>query len=177
MSSDAQFADRRRLWLACGLCGILCGVWFLWSGHREPWLLTLGAGSVVLVVLLSWRLGIVDEESVPLYLAFGLVGYVPWLIKEIARANVDVARRILDPGLPIRPDIVRVDSGPQTELGRVILANSITLTPGTVSVDLRGESIWVHVLTFSGDPDDVAGAIDRRVTQLEGRASCTESSS
>jgi multicomponent Na+:H+ antiporter subunit E len=174
-TSEVNQAGRRHGLLACGLILILSVVWVLWSGHREPWMLTLGAVSVLLVVWLTWHLNILDEESVPLHLTFRLVWYVPWLIKEIARANVDVARRVLNPRLPIRPAVVRFTASSQTELGRVILANSITLTPGTVSVDVQGESIRVHVLTYSGDPEDVAGAIDRRVTQLEGKASCTGS--
>ncbi len=80
-----------------------------------------------------------------------------------------------DPALPIRPAIVRFQMSPQTELGRVILANSITLTPGTVSVDLQGDSIWVHVLSYSGNPADVGEAIDRRVKALEREDSCTPS--
>jgi multicomponent Na+:H+ antiporter subunit E len=60
-------------------------------------------------------------------------------------------------------------------MGRVILANSITLTPGTVSVDLQGESIWVHALTYSGNPADVGEAMDRRVVAVEREVSCTES--
>ena len=174
-TSESERVNRRRLWLACGLAVILSVVWFLWSGHCEPWLLILGAVSVLFVVLLTWRLGIVDEETVPVHLTCGLIRYVPWLLKEIVRANVDVARRVLTPGLPIRPAVVRFAATPRTEMGRVILANSITLTPGTVSVDLQGELIWVHVLTYSGRPDDVAGAMDRRVTQLEGDISCTQS--
>lgn len=165
----------RQLFLAVLLAGILMAVWMVWSGHTEPWLLTLGLISVLSVVLLTWRLQILDDETVPIGLNWRLPGYLLWLAKEIVRANIDVARRILNPSLPIRPAVVRFSASPRTELGRVILANSITLTPGTVSVDLQGESIWVHALAYSGNPADVGEAMDRRVVAMEKEVPCTES--
>ena len=85
-------------------------------------------------------------------------------------ANIDVSRRILDPKLPIRPNFIRVKASQQGDLGRVIYANSITLTPGTVSVDMEADEITVHALSYEGAAEDMSGEMDRRVSALEGKS-------
>ena len=148
----------------------LFGVWLLWSGHYNPLLISFGAVSCLLVVLLSWRMDIVDEEAAPVQLGLRpFIFYAPWLAWRIFLANIDVARLILDPQLPVSPVIVRVKASQKGDLGRVIYANSITLTPGTVSVDMMGDVITVHALTTKLAESDQSGDMDRRVTQLEER--------
>jgi multicomponent Na+:H+ antiporter subunit E len=147
---------------------VLFGVWVLWSGHFTPLLLGFGAGSCVGVVLLCRRMRIIDEEGVPVQLGLRpFVQYLPWLIKEIVLANIDVARRILDPRLPIRPSVLRVKASQKDELGRVVYANSITLTPGTVSMGLEGDEILVHALSAEAAQFEASGEMDRRVSRLE----------
>jgi len=146
----------------------LMAMWMLWSGHLEPLLLSLGGLSCVSIVWLSRRMRIVDEEGAPIQLGVRpFTQYFPWLVKEIVRANVDVARRIVDPQLPIRPIMVCVKTRQRSALGRVILANSITLTPGTISVNMQGEKIWVHALSSEGADEDLSGEMNRRVAKLE----------
>lgn len=148
---------------------VLLVVWLLWSGHYTPFLMSLGLFSCVFVLLMVRRMGLVDGESVPLSLGLRPLLYAPWLAWEVARANVDVARIILDPRLPIDPRMIRVESGQRSELGRVIYANSITLTPGTVSVEMTGKTITVHALTREAAEGLASGVMDRRVQALEGR--------
>jgi multicomponent Na+:H+ antiporter subunit E len=143
--------------------------WILWSGHFEALLLSLGALSCVIVILVVRRMRILDAEGAPIEVSLRLIPYLPWLFWEIAKANVDVARRILDPRLPISPCIIRVKAGQKRDLGRVIYANSITLTPGTISVDTQGETITVHALTREAAAGVETGEMDRRVSRLEGR--------
>ena len=151
-----------------GLLVLLSVVWLLWSGHTEPFLLCLGALSVFLVLVICRRMRIMDDETVPLGLRFWpCAAYVPWLTKEIARANLDVARRILAKEMPIHPRMIRVRPSQRTDLGRVIYANSITLTPGTVSVDMQVDGIRVHALSAAEAEEDLSGEMDRRVTALE----------
>ncbi len=145
----------------------LAGIWLLWSGHLEPFMIFLGFVSVVLSVVIAGRMQITDEEGTPLGMGLRPIGYAIWLAKEIVEANVEVARLIVDPDLPVRPRMICVHANQKTELGRVILANSITLTPGTVSVDLQGDRIWVHALSFQGVEEDLSGDMDRRVCGLE----------
>ena len=151
------------LWIA------LAAIWMFWSGHTEPFMLFLGAVSCSAVVLICGRMGILDGETVPVWLGLRpFTHYAPWLIGEIVKANLDVSRRILQRQMPIQPTMTTVYPTQRTELGRVILANSITLTPGTVSVDMQDRSIRVHSLTAAGAEQDAAGGMDRRVSQLEG---------
>ena len=133
---------------AIPLSAVLALVWLVWSGHTEPLILGLGALSVLVIVALSVRLAIVDDEGAPPSMNYArLLGYLPWLALEIVKANLDVARRIVAPGPPrIAPQLLRVPAEQRTPLTQVIYANSITLTPGTVSVDLREGEILVHAL-------------------------------
>ena len=148
----------------------LTAVWLAWSGHFEPLLLALGAGSIAFVVALSAHMKIVDHESVPIGLHFPrLLLYIPWLAWQIVKANLDVARRILTPGEPpIAPRIIRVRASQQTDLAQVIYANSITLTPGTVSIDVSGGEILVHALHAEAAAEIESGEMDRRCAALEG---------
>jgi multicomponent Na+:H+ antiporter subunit E len=152
-----------------GLGAILFGFWLLLSGHYTPLLLTLGVASCILVVYIARRMDVVDEEGLPLQIGARFVLYVPWLLKETFLANVALARIVLHPKLPIDPKLGRYRLPLRTDLGRVIYGNSVTLTPGTVTTAIEGETIEVHVLTGTGfdtDPDD---PMVRRVAWVEGR--------
>ena len=145
---------------------VLTITWLFWSGHfYEPFLLLLGALSVIGIIWLEKRMEILDDEGAPI-LGLRSVAYMIWLCKEIIEANIEVTRLVLDPKLPIRPRMIRVEANQETALGRVILANSITLTPGTVSVDMQGNRIWVHALSFEGAEEDLSGDMDRRICEL-----------
>jgi multicomponent Na+:H+ antiporter subunit E len=147
----------------------LFAVWLLWSGYfQNAFLVVLGAISCIVVVLLALRMKLVDAEGVPIEIAWRLLRYAPWLVWQVFLANLHVARRILDPGLPIHPSVIRVKPGQKRDLGRVIYANSITLTPGTVSIDIDENEITVHALTRETASDLESGEMDRRVTRLEG---------
>ncbi len=151
------------------LFAILMAVWLLNSGHYTPMMIGFGIGSSLLVVWLSRRMGIVDEEAVPVHLIPRAFLYVPWLTKEVFTANLDVARRVLTPGkLDINPTLFHAKTSQVSDLGRVIYANSITLTPGTVSILVHGRSIWVHAIAEEVAEDLMEGEMDRRVTRFEG---------
>ena len=149
---------------------VLFGVWLLWSGHFTPFLITMGAVSCLAVAVIVRRMAVVDHERAPVDVTFRMLFYLPWLLWEIVKANIDVARLILHPRLPISPEIIRVRAGQRTDLGRVIYANSITLTPGTVSVDLDEATITVHALTRKAAASVESGEMDRRVSGIEERA-------
>ena len=101
-------------------------------------------------------------------LGLGALTYWPWLLWEIAKAGWDVTKIILHPDLPISPELIRVPASQRTDLGRVIYANSITLTPGTISVETDEETILVHALTRAGAEGLESGDMDRRCTAFEG---------
>ena len=143
------------------------GLWLALSGHFDPFLLSLGLLSAATVTLVSHRMGVIDAEGQPLALMPGLLRYAPWLAKEIVRACIDVAWRITRPSLPIQPTIIRVPANQQTVAGRVIFANSITLTPGTISLDVLEKEIEVHALTAESAADLQSGEMGKRVEHLE----------
>lgn len=153
---------------AISLALVLFALWLLLSGHYVPLLIGLGALSVLLVVTIALRMDVVDREGHPIHLSPKALLYWPWLGWEIVKANLDVARRILDPRLPISPIVIRLKASQKSDLGRVIYANSITLTPGTVSIDIDGEHIEVHALTREAAQALRTGDMDRRVTRFEG---------
>jgi multicomponent Na+:H+ antiporter subunit E len=152
------------LWL------VLMALWLALSGMLETHLVALGALSSALVVAIALRMNVVDHEGHPIHLhPARVLAYFGWLALEIVKSNLDVARRILDPSLPIGPTVVRLPCSQDTDLGRVIYANSITLTPGTVSIDLDESHVTVHALTPEGAEALAGGEMDARVSALEGR--------
>ncbi len=146
----------------------LAVLWLLLSGHYEALILVFGAASIALVVWLSARMHVVDEESYPFGLMPRLSGYWPWLLVEIVKSNVDVARRALGPASAVRPLVFDAHASQRSDLGLVIHANSITLTPGTVSLAVEPGRIRVHAL----HPDIARGVaesgMDARVPDLGG---------
>jgi len=155
---------------ALTLFGFLMGTWLLLSGHFEPALIGYGVLCSAGVVALSARLGILDEEGVPIHLGLRTLRYLPWLFKEIVLSNWAVARVILDPRLPIRPRLIQLEASPRTVVGQVLLANSITLTPGTITLDVREGRLLVHALTEESAAGLLGGEMDRRVAWVEGHA-------
>jgi multicomponent Na+:H+ antiporter subunit E len=96
--------------------------------------------------------------------------YWPWLAKEIVKSAWGVSRIIVDPRLPISPRLVRAKTSQKTAVGVVTYANSITLTPGTISIDVRAGEILVHALTRASADGLLEGEMDRRVTRVEGQS-------
>lgn len=153
-----------------GLAAVLLSLWLVLSGHYTPLLIAFGVASVALVTAMSVRMEIVDRESVPFHILVGLVSYVPWLVWEIFLSNVAVARVILSPRLPVSPTLVHYRASQETDLGRVIFANSITLTPGTVTTGVEGDDFRIHALMWSSVDGVEEGEMDHRVCRVEGSA-------
>ncbi len=152
---------------AFGLGAILVVFWLLLSGHYTPLLVSFGVGSSALVVYLALRMDVVDHEGVPLQLRGRFWLYLPWLMKEVFVANVAVAKIILDPKLPISPITVIVHGSQETDIGRFIYANSITLTPGTITTGVDGQDFEIHALTYADVDGREEDEMDRRVSWVE----------
>lgn len=147
---------------------VLYGFWLLLSGYFTAFLIAAGAGSALAVLLFSQRMGIIDREGHPHHLGWrAFFFYWPWLVKEIVKSAWDVTCRILHPQLPVSPTLARFKPSQQTDLGLVIHANSITLTPGTISVKVGRDEFLVHALTAEGAASLAGSEMDRRVTDLE----------
>ena len=126
---------------------VLLPLWLLLSGHFDPLMLSLGVLSSALVLCLALKMKILDAESHPPGIMRQLLPYYPWLIKEIAESAIQVARIIISPGRTVSPRLARVTPEHQSQVSRVIFANSITLTPGTVTLDASESQLLVHALT------------------------------
>ena len=145
----------------------LAAFWLLNSGHYSTLMLLLGAASIVLVLIISHQMDVVDQESQPLYLTRHILGYYLWLIKKIIQANVTVVKHIWLGKESISPTLTKIKISQKTDMGKVIYANSITLTPGTVTIDIKDDEIIVHALLYKDIESLKAGEMDRRVSLLE----------
>ena len=160
--------NRKDLIHALFIGGLLFGIWLLLSGIFTSFIISLGILSCAAVIWVTIRMDIVDHEGHPLHLTWRALIYWGWLIVEIIKANIDVVKLVLSPTLKISPTMVRVRASQETDLGQVVYANSITLTPGTISVDVANNEILVHALSETGARDLLGGEMDRRVSKMAG---------
>lgn len=148
---------------------VLYALWLLLSGYYVGLILSLGAVSCIIVAILANRLGVLEPDGRSFAFFWRLLLYAPWLIKEIVLSNIEVAKLIWNPRLPITPQIVRAKASQRTPLGLTAFANSITLTPGTLSLDADEDGIiTVHAIGDVTAEGLQTGEMDRRVTALEG---------
>lgn len=135
------------------------GLWGVWLLLTAPWSTqeaVAGALVAAMISLLPFSASspLGDLKLNPKALAW-LVAYVFVFIKALIQSNLDVAFRVLHPQLPIDPGIVKVQTRLKTPLGRLLLANSITLTPGTITVEMHGDDLYIHWIKVT-DPDPEA---------------------
>lgn len=142
--------------------------WLVLSGHYKPHLIVIGILSCLLCVYLAKRMDILDEEGHPAHLLLRAPSYLSWLTLEIVKSAISVSKIILDPKLPISPTMIDVSASQKRPIGVATYGNSITLTPGTITVFVSGNTLKVHALTKEGAEDLQGGEMDRRVTQFEG---------
>lgn len=144
-------------------------LWLLLSGLFKTQLLILGVLSVVLVVYLANRMRVLQHRGQPIYFRFlHILEYWGWLLYQIMLSNIDVTKRVWSPELNIKPTLRRVTATPDTELGRVIYANSITLTPGTTAINFTpDDDILVHALHEDSLVELEAGEMAEHVRDVE----------
>ncbi len=155
----------RKLLQALMLFCVLMAAWLLWSGIYKPLVVGLGVFSCALTVFIADRVGFFNDR-----IRFGafsrLPGYWAWLLVQITRSSIDVARIVLSPRLPISPTVVEVDASALGEVGQATLGNAITLAPGTVTLDVYRGRLTVHSLTQSGARELADGEFTRRTAAL-----------
>ncbi|MGH8197509.1 MAG: Na+/H+ antiporter subunit E [Steroidobacteraceae bacterium] len=145
---------------------LLLGVtWLLWSGIYEPVILALGLLSCLLALFLAHRMGFFTPGIFSLHVSSRLPRFWAWLLVEIVKANLAVAAAVLRPRRSISPTVVeiRTRAGP---IGQTLLANAITLTPGTVTLDVDEGRLRVHCLTRAAADALLAGDMSRRVASV-----------
>jgi multicomponent Na+:H+ antiporter subunit E len=144
----------------------LVAAWLLWSGLYKPLLLGLGLFSCLLTIYIKYRMEYFQTEMFALQFGRRFIGYWMWLSKEVVKSSLDVARIIVSPSLPISPQVVTIKASCDNPVDQVILANSITLTPGTLTLDVNKGEITVHALTEAGAAELRKGEMDRRILAL-----------
>ncbi len=156
---------------------ILFAFWLVLSGLFDWFHLAAGFLSAAAVAALTYRLQILEPEppGPRMHLARApwprLFLYLLWLLREVAKANIQVLRVVLHPRLPIDPVLVRFRAHLTSDLAKTILANSITLTPGTITVEVRGDEFLVHSLLGPEVTRDIArmqNQIARALPRIEG---------
>lgn len=154
---------------------VLFGLWLLLSGFFQALLLSLGAVSVVTVVWIAHRMDVIDHEGHPIHLTLRALWFWPWLLVEIIKSNFHIAAAIVARKMPVTPSLIEVKATQETELGQVIYANSITLTPGTVTIAIDKDIMVIHALTRDSASGLETGEMDRRVTAMEAHPEAPQS--
>ena len=154
---------------AVGLFAVLYGTWIVLSGHFTPFLLIAGAICAALTVAITLRMELFDRRRDTLVPLWRLPLYLLWLAGQIILWSLIVSRKVLAPKLDIDPVLERVPSGQRSDIAKVIYANSITLTPGTVSTDVSDGEIEVHALTRTAMEDLKSDDMNQRVSALESK--------
>lgn len=148
---------------------LLGGFWLVLSGHFTPLFFALGALSVAVVGWLTHRADLRVREGSAFSFTLRLLWYLPWLVKEIVVSAVAVVRKVWSPRPALRPGVEATPSAGLPVLSQVVYANSITLTPGTLSIHLDDEHIDVHSLDTASLEDLHSGRMLRQVRRLEVR--------
>lgn len=149
-------------------------IWFLLVWPFDPVTGKLGLQSVIAGVVVAILVGLLFGDKIarelPLSRVFSrifwLLVYVPIVLWYVVIANLDVVYRVVHPDMPIHPGIVKVKTTLKNPAGRTMLANSITLTPGTLTVDIVDEYLYVHWINVQAE--DVEGATKKIVSKFEG---------
>lgn len=151
---------------------VLFAMWLLMSGLFKPLLISLGMASVLVAVFVVRRMDAVDGDRVQINLRpIASIRYFFWLLVEIFRANWNVTKIILTADMPIHQHLFSVPSSQSSDIGQVIFANSITLTPGTITVETEGDHFLVHAVAYSSNTDAELADMDQRVSATETRGS------
>ena len=146
---------------------ILLCLWLLMSGYYNILLISLGIISCAFCVYVANRGKLIDDEGLPIFFIPRLLNYLIWLFKEILKSNLSTAKVIING--KVKPETFTVKASQVTEVAKVTYANSITLTPGTVTTKMHKDIFEVHALNADFGNDIRTNEMDRKVTWLEGK--------
>lgn len=150
------------------LAVVLAVVWLVWSGLFKPLLIGLGVLSCGLTIWILSRMGAFRDENFTFQIGPRLVVYWAWLAKEIVISSLQVARITLSRTIRVSPRVVALDVANLKKVDQVLLGNAITLTPGTLTLDVHNDRMLVHALTEEVAWNLEAGEMQRRVVALRG---------
>ena len=146
---------------------ILFSMWLLMSGHYNVLIVSLGIISCAFCVYVAKRGKLIDDEGLPIFFMPRLLNYLIWLFKEILKSNLSTAKVIING--KVEPETFTVKTSQVTDVAKVTYANSITLTPGTVTTKIQKGVFEVHALNSDFGNDVRTNEMDKKVTWLEGK--------
>ena len=146
---------------------ILFSLWLLMSGHYNVLIVSLGIISCAFCVYVAKRGKLIDDEGLPIFFMPRLLNYLIWLFKEILKSNLSTAKVIING--KVEPETFTVKTSQVTDVAKVTYANSITLTPGTVTTKIQKGVFEVHALNSDFGNDVRTSEMDKKVTWLEGK--------
>jgi multicomponent Na+:H+ antiporter subunit E len=146
---------------------ILFSLWLLMSGHYNVLIISLGIISCAFCVYVAKRGKLIDDEGLPIFFMPRLLNYLIWLFKEILKSNLSTAKVIING--KVEPETFTVKTSQVTDVAKVTYANSITLTPGTVTTKIQKGVFEVHALNSDFGNDVRTNEMDKKVTWLEGK--------
>ncbi len=150
---------------------ILFGLWCVFSGMFDAFHLALGVISCLIITLISGDLFFNSEKITKSHIINGLrfIKYLPWLIYQIIIANIHVAYLVLHPKMPIEPFVLEYKAKLKKDISKVVFANSIILTPGTITMDITKDNVFlVHCISRKVADDLLTGEMEKRVANVFG---------
>jgi len=144
---------------------VLFALWLGLSGQLNAMMLSMGLASTLVILYFTHRMDVIDKEIYPAHMTVLLLRFWLFLAREVIRANIDVIKRIFKPGKNISPQLFELPLTLQSDVSRVIYANAITLTPGTVSANLDKKTVTVHTLSIEAAQDLSSGRMARAVPE------------
>jgi multicomponent Na+:H+ antiporter subunit E len=148
----------------------LWALWTILSGKLDFFHISIGLACSLGVALWTHELCYVDRDGARVHMVWlpwgRILAYTPWLLWQIVLSSVQVARVVLRPSLPIKPRLIRFRVDLPGEVAHLMLANSITLTPGTVTVDRDGSEYLIHALTDEATESLLAGEMQKKVAKV-----------
>ncbi|MGN7612854.1 Na+/H+ antiporter subunit E [Magnetococcales bacterium HHB-1] len=163
----SNWRDFRYLFHLFSLTLFLFGFWLILSGHYELFFVSCGLITAIAVTWLNIRKFGRSIEGSPLHVLRVFIFFIPWLLLELLKSNIAVAKIILKKEMPISPSMVPIKVTQRSDLGQAIHANSITLTPGTVTCEAENNVFLVHCLAEEFVEGLHEGEMDRRVTAID----------
>ncbi|MEN2986448.1 MAG: Na+/H+ antiporter subunit E [Thermodesulfovibrionaceae bacterium] len=150
---------------------ILFGLWCIFSGMFDVFHLALGVISCLIITLISGDLIFKSEKFTKSHIRDGIrfIKYLPWLFYQIILANIHVAYLALHPKMPIQPFVLEYKAKLKKDISKVVFAHSITLTPGTITMDITKDNIFViHCISQKVADDLLTGEMEKKVGRIFG---------
>lgn len=149
---------------------ILSVFWLLLSGLYNPLLLSFGVVSVLVVLFVLKRMEGVDKKRQQVGTGLRLIRYIPWLIGQTLKSSIHVTKLICSSPNKVTPTLAKINISNVPPNKRVLYANSITLTPGTLCVDLKGDELTIHALQESSISELEKGSMENKITGIWGKS-------